>query len=45
VFLGRGEGAFAIDQAYLCVSLTEPYSGDGRCHKLVATIITKKPLE
>jgi len=45
LFLARGEGAFKIEGAYLCISLTEPYSGDGRCHKLVATIITKKPLE
>lgn len=44
IFLAR-EGAFKMEGAYLCVSLTEPFSGDGRCHKLVATMITKKPLE
>lgn len=45
VFLARGESVLEIKDPYLCVSLTEPFSGDGRCHKLVATIITKKPLE
>ena len=29
---------------YLCVSLTEPYPGDHRCHKLIAAILTDPPL-
>ena len=43
-FLPRDEGVFPLNNAYLCVSLTEPYDGDGRCHKLVATIISEQPL-
>jgi hypothetical protein len=43
-FLPRGEGVFPVNDAYLCVSLTEAYDRDGRCHKLVATIITEQPL-
>ena len=38
-FLLRDEGVFPITGAYMCVSLTQAYEGDGRCHKLVATII------
>jgi hypothetical protein len=30
---------------YLCVSLTEPYKLDRRCHKLIAAVITDPPLE
>ena len=26
--------------AILCVSLTKPYEGDGRCHKLIAAVLT-----
>ena len=43
-FLPRDEGVFPVDNVYLCVSLTEAYDGDGRCHKLVATIISEQPL-
>ena len=28
----------------LCVSLTKPYEGDGRCHKLIASVFTQPPL-
>jgi hypothetical protein len=35
--------AFSIEDAYLCVSLTEPFDGDG-VSQLVATIITQQPL-
>jgi len=28
----------------LCVSLTKPYEGDGRCHKLIASVFTEPPL-
>lgn len=27
--------------AILCVSLTKPYEGDGRCHKLIASVIAR----
>lgn len=43
-FLPRDEGVFPVERVYLCVILTEAYDGDGRCHKLVATIITQQPL-
>jgi len=43
-FLPRGESAFPVNNVYLCVSLTEAYDGDGRCHKLVASIISEQPL-
>lgn len=43
-FLAHGDGVYAQEHAYLCVSLTEPYDGDGRCHKLVAAVITENPL-
>ncbi|MBI4876852.1 MAG: hypothetical protein HY822_19620 [Acidobacteria bacterium] len=43
-FLARGEGVFPLDSAYLCVSLTEAYERDGRCHKLVAAIIREQAL-
>ena len=41
-FLPRDEGLFPVNDVYLC--LTEAYDGDGRCHKLVATIIAERPL-
>jgi len=28
-------------EAILCVSLTKPYEGDGRCHKLIASVMTQ----
>jgi Dual OB-containing domain len=40
----RGEGEYPLTEAYLCVSLTEPYKEDGRCHKLVAAVIHNPPL-
>jgi hypothetical protein len=43
-FLPRGEGAYPVNDVYLCVSLTEAYDGDGRCHKLVATILAGQSL-
>ncbi len=33
-------GEYAIDNVYLCLSLTEPYKEDGRCHKLIASVFT-----
>jgi hypothetical protein len=37
----KGEGDYSLKDMYLCVSLTEPFEKDGRCHKLVAAIIGK----
>lgn len=35
-----GDGRYKMNSVYLCISLTAPYVGDGRCHKIVATILT-----
>jgi hypothetical protein len=43
-FAGKGAGEYPIPDAYICVSLTEPYEHDGRCYKLVAAILTDPPL-
>lgn len=43
-FAAREEGDYPLDAVYLCVSLTEPYEHDDRCHKLVAAIISNPPL-
>lgn len=43
-FSEKVEGAYPLNDVYLCVSLTEPYERDGRCHKLVAAIIKNPPL-
>jgi hypothetical protein len=37
-------GYYELSDVYLCLSLTEPYGKDGRCHKLVAAVITDPPL-
>jgi hypothetical protein len=42
-FAARQEGDYPLNEVYLCVSLTEPYEHDDRCHKLVAAIISKLP--
>lgn len=44
LFGPQGVGTYLIGEAYLCVSVTEPFEKDGRCHKLVAGILTKSPL-
>ncbi len=44
VFSRKKEGDYPIRDVYICVSLTEAYEGDGRCHKLVAAILTNPPL-
>lgn len=41
-FKQKQDGQYPVD-AYLCVSLTEPYEKDNRCHKLAAAIISNKP--
>jgi hypothetical protein len=43
-FVAKVEGDYPLNGAYLCVSLTEAYAEDGRCHKLVAAIMTNPPL-
>ncbi len=43
-FAPKEEGAYPLTDLYLCVSLTEPYEHDDRCHKLVAAIIKNPPL-
>jgi hypothetical protein len=41
---GKDEGEYPLNDVYLCVSLTEPFDEDGRCHKLVAGVIRKPRL-
>jgi hypothetical protein len=43
-FSAKDAGEYQLDVVYLCISLTEPYDKDGRCHKLVAAVITNPPL-
>jgi Dual OB-containing domain len=43
-FSGKEQGEYPLSDVYLCISLTEPYEEDGRCHKLVAAAITSPPL-
>ncbi|HXR37012.1 MAG TPA: hypothetical protein VN754_13730 [Candidatus Binataceae bacterium] len=43
-FAAKDEGEYELNDVYLCISLTEPYEKDGRCHKLVAAIISDPPL-
>lgn len=44
VFADKEEGDYPLSDVYLCVSLTEPYEEDGRCHKLVAAVIANPAL-
>jgi hypothetical protein len=41
---GNLPGGHPLADVYICVSLTEPYEVDGRCHKLVAAVIKNPPL-
>lgn len=43
VFGAKEEGDYPWHDVYLCVSLTEPYEHDDKCHKLVAAIISQEP--
>jgi hypothetical protein len=43
-FALRKDGDYPLKDVYLCLSLTEPFDKDGRCHKLVAAIICDPPL-
>jgi hypothetical protein len=40
----KDEGTYPLEEVFICVSLTEPFSGDGNCHKLVAAILSKRKL-
>lgn len=43
--LPRGTYPFpSTGSIFLSVSLTEPYEGDGRCHKLIAAVIAEHTL-
>ena len=44
LFSAKKEGDYPMNNVFLCVSLTEPYKEDGRCHKLVAAILKDPPL-
>ncbi len=44
VFGLKDEGLYPLSNAYLCVSLTEPYEHDDKCHKLVAAVISQELL-
>jgi hypothetical protein len=40
-FRNKDPGQYESNRrVYLCLSLTEPYQGDGRCHKLIAGVVT-----
>lgn len=43
-FATKQDGDYPLNDVFLCVSLTEPYEHDDRCHKLVAAIISNLPL-
>jgi putative nucleic acid modification protein with dual OB domain len=43
-FSGKKEGDYPMSDVYLCLSLTEAFKEDGRCHKLVAAVIKNPPL-
>lgn len=45
VFGNRQESSYPLHNVYLCVSLTEPYEHDDRCHKLVAAVLTEEGLQ
>ena len=44
VFGTKEEGHYPLNDVYLCISLTEPYEHDDKCHKLVAAIISQQSL-
>ena len=43
-FKSKDIGNHVLNDVYLCLSLTEPYQEDGRCHKLVASVFTNPRL-
>jgi hypothetical protein len=42
-FRAKKDGDYALEDVFVCVSLTEPYEKDNRCHKLAAAIISNEP--
>ena len=40
-----GKYRIGTPEIFLCVSLSEVFPGDGRCHKLVASVITRAEIE
>jgi hypothetical protein len=47
-FAGCGKGTHRLPEfrrTYVCVSLTKAWEGDGRCHKLIAAVLTDPPLK
>lgn len=38
-FRDKDPGEYKLCRVCLCLSLTKPYEGDGRCHKLIAAVI------
>lgn len=44
VFGSKEESRYNLTDVYLCVSLTEPYEHDGKCYKLVAAVLSERPL-
>jgi len=45
VFGLKEEDRYPLNNVYICVSLTEPHEHDDKCHKLVAAIISQRPLK
>ncbi len=43
-FASKPSNDYPLPDVYLCVSLTEPYEHDDRCHKLVAAVISDPTL-
>jgi hypothetical protein len=44
VFLALDADEHALSDVYLCLSLSESYKGDGYCHKLVESILSRRAL-
>jgi hypothetical protein len=42
VYQRKDEGTYPLEDVYISVSLTEPFSGDGNCHKLVAAVLSRR---
>jgi hypothetical protein len=40
----KEEGHYPLTDVYLCISLTEPYEHDDKCHKLIAAVISHQSL-
>jgi hypothetical protein len=44
VFGKKEQGHYPLNDVYLCISLTEPFEHDDKCHKLVAAVICQQTL-